>query len=213
MITFSDDGCGMERDIREHLFEPFFTTKADGKGTGLGLATVYGIVKQNNGFISVYSEPGRGTTFKIYLPRYKGIETPEAIETGNKQITGGTETILVVEDEKTVLDLTKDMLERLGYHVIGVNSPDEAIRIAKDYDGEIDLLLVDVIMPGMTGRALSDHLSILRPGIKKLFMSGYTADIITYRGVLEEGVFFIQKPYSIKSLAEKVRAALDQSDK
>jgi len=212
MITFSDDGCGMEHDIREHLFEPFFTTKTDGKGTGLGLATVYGIVKQNDGFISVYSEPGRGTTFKIYLPRYQGSETPGAIETENKPVTGGAETILVVEDEKTVLDLTKDMLERLGYHVIAVNSPDEAIRLAQNYDGKIDLLLVDVIMPGMTGRDLSEHLANLRPGIKKLFMSGYTADIITHRGILEEGVFFIQKPYSIKSLAENVRAALEQRD-
>jgi PAS domain S-box-containing protein len=212
MINFSDDGCGMSREVLDHLFEPFFTTKTDGKGTGLGLATVYGIVKQNEGFISVYSEPGSGTTFKIYLPRYQGSETAGAVEIENIPITGGTETILVVEDEKTVLELTKDMLERLGYQVIAINSPDEAIRLAKNFDGKIDLLLVDVIMPGMTGRDLSEHLSTLRPGIKKLFMSGYTADIITYRGVLEEGVFFIQKPYSIKSLAEKVRAALGQRD-
>jgi PAS domain S-box-containing protein len=208
-IALSDSGCGMDKDVLSHIFEPFFTTKEVGKGTGLGLATVYGIVKQNRGFINIYSEPGKGSTFKIYIPRYSGSETMEKPESLTEPIKGGAETILLVEDEVAVLKLAKIMLERQGYTVITATTPKEAIRLAKDHEGEIQLLLVDVVMPEMTGRALSEQLMSLRPGLKRLFMSGYTANVIAHQGVLEEGMFFLQKPFSVRALASKVREALD----
>jgi two-component system, cell cycle sensor histidine kinase and response regulator CckA len=209
-LSFSDDGCGMDKEVIDHLFEPFFTTKEVGKGTGLGLATVYGIIRQNDGFIIIYSEPGRGTTLKIYLPRYSGEKTA-AEETGirTEPPRGGIETILVVEDELSVLKLTKLMLEHMGYTVIAASAPSEALRLAEIHDGEIHLLLVDVVMPEMTGRELSEKLSPLRPGLKTVFMSGYTADVIAHRGVLDEGVHFIQKPFSAKDLSAKMREVLE----
>lgn len=209
MLALSDDGCGMSKDVLEHLFEPFFTTKNVGQGTGLGLATVYGIVRQNDGFINIYSEPGKGSTFKIYLPRYSGLETAAVTENTKEVPKGGSETILLVEDEEAVLNLAKVMLERYGYTVIPAATPTEAIRQAEKYDGEIHLLLVDVVMPEMTGRQLAERLYKLRPKLRTLFMSGYTANVIAHRGVLDEGVFFVQKPFSAKNLATKVRTALD----
>jgi two-component system, cell cycle sensor histidine kinase and response regulator CckA len=211
MLAFSDDGCGMGKEVLEHLFEPFFTTKQLGHGTGLGLATVYGIVKQNEGLVNVYSEPGRGSTFKIYLPRYSGPEAVKAKELASQIPKGGTETILLVEDDEAVLNLARVMLERLGYKVITATTPSEAVRLATDYRQEIHLLLVDVVMPEMTGRDLENYLVSLRPNLKTLFMSGYTANVIAHRGVLEDGVFFIQKPFSGRDLAIKVRAALENS--
>jgi two-component system, cell cycle sensor histidine kinase and response regulator CckA len=208
-LAVSDDGCGMDKDTRSHLFEPFFTTKVMGKGTGLGLATVYGIIRQNNGFINVYSEPDKGTTLTIYLPRFVG--KGERAQTGSSRPTPcGLETILVVEDEPAILKVTKRMLEAKGYTVLAATTPGEGIRLARAHAGEIALLITDVVMPEMNGRDLAKNLLSIYPGIKRLFMSGYTANVITHHGVLDEGVHFIQKPYSIRDLAAKVREALDQ---
>ena len=210
LLAVSDDGCGMSKDILGKIFEPFFTTKEVGKGTGLGLATVYGIVKQNNGFINVYSEPDQGTTFKIYLPRHIGKAEQADMEKHQEPVIGGQETVLVVEDEAAILDLCKLMLENHGYRVLTAGAPGEAIRMAEEHLGKIHLLMTDVIMPEMNGRDLAKKILSLYPDIKRLFMSGYTADVIAHHGVLDEGVYFIQKPFSAIDLVAKVRAALDQ---
>lgn len=208
MIAVSDNGCGMDAETQTHLFEPFFTTKELGKGTGLGLATVYGIVMQNRGFINVCSEPGLGTTFKVYLPRYtaKAAETellkPQAAQRGS-------ETILLVEDESAMLKMTSIMLGRLGYAVLVASTPGEAIRLAREYAGRIDLVMTDVVMPKMNGRDLAKNLQTLHPEMKRLFMSGYAANVIAPHGVLDEGVNFIQKPFSINDLGVKLREALE----
>lgn len=206
----SDNGQGMDKETISHIFEPFFTTKLLGKGTGLGLATVYGTVKQNNGFINVYSEPGQGATFSIYLPRC--IET-----TGNLQseytpnhIVHGDETILLVEDEPTILDMTTKLLERLGYKVLPIGTPEEAIQLVSERAVEVHLLLTDVIMPKMNGRDLAKRLFPIYPHLKCLFMSGYTSDVMALHGILDEDIQFIQKPFSSKDLASKVRSALEQ---
>jgi signal transduction histidine kinase/ActR/RegA family two-component response regulator len=210
LLAVSDDGCGMDKETLSKLFEPFFTTKETGKGTGLGLATVYGIVKQNEGFINVYSEPDQGTTFKIYLSRYIG-KAEHVWVTGLKEpAMRGEETVLVVEDEPAIMRLSKRMLENQGYQVLAAASPGEAIRLAEAYAGEIQLLMTDVVMPEMNGRDLAKKMHSMYPNIKRLFMSGYTANVIAHHGVLDEGVHFIQKPFSIKELAAKVREALDQ---
>jgi two-component system, cell cycle sensor histidine kinase and response regulator CckA len=210
MLVVSDTGCGMEKETLAMLFEPFFTTKEIGKGTGLGLATVYGIVKQNNGFIHVYSEPGLGTTFSIYLPRHQYLDVQAVEEDHTVQMRRGNETIMVVEDEVEILNLAKTLLENLGYHVLAANTPSEAIALAEQHRGKIHLLITDVIMPKMDGRELSQHLRTTQPNLKRLFMSGYTADVIAHHGVLEEGVNFMQKPFSMQELAAKVREALGQ---
>jgi PAS domain S-box-containing protein len=208
MLAISDDGRGIPQDVIDHIFEPFFTTKDTSKGTGLGLSMVYGIVKQNNGFINVYSEPGQGTTIRIYLPIVQGEAT--AVTAADEKIaTGGSETVLIVEDEEEILNIGKTVLRRAGYTVLDTTSPDTALRLAKEYEGAIDLLITDVIMPEMNGKDLRDRLVELRPGIKVLFMSGYTADVIAERGVLEAGVMFLQKPFSVNALAVKVREVLD----
>jgi CheY-like chemotaxis protein len=209
MLAVSDDGCGMDRETLDKIFEPFFTTKGIGKGTGLGLSTVYGIVKQNNGFINVYSEPGRGTTFKIYLSRHAG-RTEEIREKSAVEVHWGRgETVLLVEDEVSILKMSRMMLERLGYQVLATTDPGKAGRLAAEHPGGIDLLITDVVMPGMNGRDLAERLRTVQPGMKCLFMSGYTADVIAHRGVLDEGVHFIQKPFSKAELAAKVRGVLD----
>jgi two-component system, cell cycle sensor histidine kinase and response regulator CckA len=209
-FSVSDNGCGMDRDVLDNLFEPFFTTKEVGKETGLGLATIYGIVKQNNGFINVYSEPGQGSTFRIYLPRL--IEEKEAFTPvpGKKVAAGGTETILLVEDEPTILDMTQKMLERKGYSVLPAATPAEAMDLARTHTDPIHLLMTDVVMPEMNGRDLAEQMSSLYPDIKLLFMSGYPADVIAHQGMLDDGVAFIQKPFSMKDLAEKLREVLDE---
>ncbi len=208
MLTVSDDGCGMDKDTIENLFEPFFTTKEVGAGTGLGLATVYGIVKQNDGFIHVTSEPGTGAIFKIYFPR-----THEAIKTKDEpvpeKIANGTETVLLVEDEESILELSKAILERFGYTVLAARTPGEAIAFSKQHEDPIHLLITDVVMPEMNGKELKRQIEILKPNIKVLFMSGYTADIIVHRGIIEENVHFLQKPFSIQAMAGKVREVLD----
>ncbi|MFZ2634002.1 MAG: PAS domain S-box protein [Desulfosalsimonadaceae bacterium] len=209
LLAVSDDGFGMDKETLGKLFEPFFTTKEMGKGTGLGLATVYGIVKQNNGFIKVYSEPGQGTTFKIYLPRYRGKSGQMQKEFAAEPISGGHETILLVEDEPAILKMTTMMLERMGYRVMAANTPGEAIRLAEAHPAEIHLLMTDVVMPEMNGRDLAKNLLSLYPHLKRLFMSGYTADVIAHHGVLEDGVYFIQKPFTKKALADMLRGVLD----
>jgi two-component system cell cycle sensor histidine kinase/response regulator CckA len=208
-LTVSDDGCGMDHETLSKIFEPFFTTKEVGKGTGLGLAMVYGIVKQNNGFINVYSEPGRGTTLKLYLPRHAAgtEEVQKQVQAAPAQ--GGHETILLVEDEQSILDMARLMLEKFGYRVLAASSPGEAIRLAKAHDEEIRLLIVDVIMPEMNGRDLSKHLVALYPQMACLYISGYSGDVIAHHGLLEEGVHFIQKPFSMQDLGTKVRQILD----
>ena len=210
MLAVSDDGYGMDNDTKEKIFEPFYTTKKIGEGTGLGLSTVYGIVKQNSGFINVYSEPGRGTTIKIYLPRHRGELDRTTDEDAGKVPGSRGETVLVVEDEKKFLTLTKKMLEHLGYTVLGAKIPGQAMDVAHNHGESIDLLLTDVVMPEMNGRDLSEKLRVLYPDIKVLFMSGYTADAIVHHGVLEPGMPFIPKPFSKRELAVKIREVLKQ---
>ena len=211
MLAVSDNGSGMSQETLSHLFEPFFTTKEMGKGTGLGLATVYGIVKQNSGIINVYSEPGQGTTFKIYLPKYNAKSDQKPASDVANQATHGLETILLVEDEAMILQMSKMMAEKHGYNVLPARTPGEAIRWAKEYPGKIHLLITDVVMPEMNGRDLARTISPLLPRLKRLFMSGYTANVIAHHGVLDEGVNFIQKPFTMKDFVAKIRAVLDQA--
>jgi signal transduction histidine kinase/CheY-like chemotaxis protein len=210
LLAVSDDGCGMDEETRAQIFEPFFTTKSTGEGTGLGLATVYGIVKQNNGFVNVYSEPGKGTTFRIYLPALDAdSKRHEGALTSDAPAVGGNETILIVEDEAAILKLTRKMLERLGYTVLTAGTPSEALRMAREQQGRIDLLITDVVMPEMNGREMARIIQECCPNIRSLFMSGHTAHVIAHQGVLDDGVNFIQKPFSPRDLARKVREVLD----
>ena len=195
----------MDADTLSRIFEPFFTTKAIGKGTGLGLATVYGIVKQNMGYIDAHSEPGKGTTFTIYLPRYLGEDIRTETTAAPDSSRRGHETILVVEDDPAVLKMTTRLLASQGYTVLAAGSPDEAIRVAAESVAEIHLLMTDVVMPGMNGRDLAATLLSLYPHLKRLFTSGYTADVIARHGVLEAGMHFLQKPFSADDLAAKIR--------
>ena len=194
MLIVSDTGSGMDREVLDHIFEPFFTTKGVGQGTGLGLATVYGIVRQNNGFLKVFSTPGAGTTFRVYLPGLEDTAADDVPEEQNAQVQGGRESILVVEDDEGMLSLSKSMLERLGYTVHVAAGPGQAVDIVKERP-ELDLLISDVVMPEMNGRELVDVIRALRPQLKFIHMSGYTADVIARQGVMEEGIHFIQKPF------------------
>jgi two-component system, cell cycle sensor histidine kinase and response regulator CckA len=212
LLSVSDDGCGMDKETLSNIFEPFFTTKGEGLGTGLGLPTVFGIVKQNNGFINVYSEPETGTIFRVYLPRHVGKAEKSGVEKVAEIPSGQGETVLLVEDEPAIIHMCQMMLERLGYQVLTSGKPSEALRLAENHPGGLHLLITDVVMPEMNGRELADKLYGLFPGIKILFMSGYTADVIAHQGVLEEGVNFIQKPFSFKDLSVKVRATLDKQE-
>jgi len=210
LLAVSDDGCGMNRPTMDRIFDPFFTTKDVGRGTGLGLSTVHGIVSQNGGFIHVYSEPGKGSTFRIYLPRWEegGRQTRVA---GNEEMPpGGGETVLVVEDDESILEMTRMMLERLRYTVLTARTPGGALRLTEEHAGQVHLLITDVIMPEMNGRNLAARCQAVRPEMKCLFMSGYTSNVIVHQGVLDRGVHFIQKPFSIKDLAVKVRETLDE---
>ena len=208
MLAVTDTGVGMDATVRAHLFEPFFTTKEVGKGTGLGLATVYGIVKQSGGYISVYSEPGHGSSFKIYLPR---IATPAEPPAGAPKggPAPGSETVLVVEDEPAVLALSRRALESQGYVVLAASDANAALRVVERHGGMIHLLLTDVVMPGLSGRELADRLSAQRPGIRVLYMSGYPGDAVVQHGTLPLGSAFLQKPFSPDGLARKVRDVLD----
>ncbi len=208
VLAVSDNGCGIGRDALPHLFEPFFTTKEIGKGTGLGLATVYGIVKQNNGFINVYSEPGEGSTFKIYIPRYNGATAPAQRPASIGGHPSGRATILLVEDEPAILTMTELMLEKEGYTVLTAATPQSALSVAQEHPGQIDLLITDVVMPGMNGRDLARQLKSSQPRLRCAFMSGYTANTIAHHGVLDEGVLFIQKPFTGSDLFALIRQAL-----
>ncbi len=206
-LIVSDNGAGMDPETLANLFEPFFTTKDLGKGTGLGLATVYGIVKQNDGFIHVASTPGQGTTFSIYLPRYAAGEELTKSESVRSP-PSDLETILLVEDEQMILDVTKTMLNLQGYEVLAALTPAEAIHLAEKHKDHISLLMTDVVMPEMNGRDLAKSVLAICPNLKRLFMSGYTADVIAHHGVLDDGVYFIQKPFSMQDLAAKITEVL-----
>ena len=208
-IAVSDDGCGMDAETRAHLFEPFFTTKGHGKGTGLGLATVYGAVSQNNGFIDVESEIGRGTTLRVHFPRHVGSGEATGTDALPAPITRGHETLLIVEDESAVLGMARLVLERLGYKVLATNSAEEALLLAARHD-DLRLLITDVVMPDVNGRELALRMTGARPGLLVLYMSGYTAEVIAQQGVLDEGLTLIQKPFSIDTLATAVREVLDR---
>jgi PAS domain S-box-containing protein len=209
LLAVSDNGCGMDRQTLENVFEPFFTTKEGEKATGLGLSTVYGIVKQNDGFLNVYSEPGHGTTFKIYLPALEKQASQKGRGREESRDLSGTETILLVEDEESLLDLGKAILTHYGYRVLTAHNPAEALAIARSYLGPIHLLVTDVVMPGMNGLELRNQLAQLHYEFKSLYMSGYTANVIAHQGILKEGMNFLQKPFSVRTLAEKVRDVLD----
>jgi len=209
MIAFSDDGTGMDKETQKRIFEPFFTTKELGKGIGLGLSTVYGIVKQSGGFVWVYSEVGEGTTFKVYLPRVEKQVNNNLYKQINQKDYTGIETVLVVEDEMDVRELVNETLRDLGYNVISASNGIEAIEMARSYNKRIDLLFTDVVMPKMDGRELAIQLSSFLLELKVLYMSGYTDNTIVHRGILDPGTNFIQKPITTNSLAEKVRGVLD----
>ncbi|MFZ3216343.1 MAG: PAS domain S-box protein [Candidatus Acidiferrales bacterium] len=211
MLAVTDNGCGMDAETQAHIFEPFFTTKEKGKGTGLGLATVYGIVKQSGGYVWVYSEPGRGTSFKVYLPR---IQEEQAAATRDHKVDGrtlpqGTETVLLVEDEKGVRELAREYLEMTGYTVIEAEDGHTALELAALHSGPIHLLMTDVVMPGISGRELSERVKGIRPGVRVLFMSGYTDQAVVHHGILESDAVLLQKPFTVAALAAKLRDILN----
>jgi nitrogen-specific signal transduction histidine kinase/ActR/RegA family two-component response regulator len=209
MLAVTDTGTGMDAETQSHIFEPFFTTKEKGSGTGLGLAMVYGTVKQSGGYVWVYSELGQGTTFKIYLPRVEEVaESVLGSEVRGRPVTG-SETILLVEDEGAVRALATKVLQDLGYKVLASGSPEDSFQIGERHTGPIDLLLTDVVLPGMSGREVAEHLVRLRPTLKVLYMSGYTDYAVARHGVLEPGTAFLQKPFTPANLARKVREVLD----
>ena len=212
VLAVSDTGSGMSDEVKRHLFEPFITTKPLGSGTGLGLAMVYGAVKQNGGSIEVYSEPGHGTTFKMFFPRMEGTSAAEPETTADKEMRTGTETILLVEDDPRVREFTVGALKQLGYTVLPYENGEEALSVVERDPRTVHLLLTDVILPGMNGRALAEAVQQMRPNIKVLFASGYTDNIIIRHGVLEKGINFIGKPFSVHALAGKVRAVIDSAD-
>ncbi|MBN2332990.1 MAG: PAS domain S-box protein [Deltaproteobacteria bacterium] len=206
-ISVSDNGIGMDAENIDHIFEPFFTTKEIGKGTGLGLSTVYGIVKQGGGFINVYSEPDRGTTFRIYIPASTGEAEPLKIAE-NQEPVSGSETVFLVEDDEMVREVTEISLRELGYTVVSAAGPEEAIAVFAKEQDTVDLLITDVVMPKMNGKVLYERLKSVRPDLKVLYMSGYTANIIVNHGVLDKGVQFISKPFNIRELSKKVHESL-----
>ena len=208
MLAVSDNGSGMTDSVKKNLFEPFYTTKELGRGTGLGLAMVYGAISQNGGRIEVYSELGHGTTFKIYLPRVHEVPTTRRNESPSLPLRG-TETILLVEDEAGVRDLATRLLASLGYTVLAYPNGSDAIKAITHSSQNLHLLITDVIMPGMNGLELSERIRKIRPSIKVLFNSGYTDNVIVHLGILKEGVEFLPKPYSIEVLARRVREVLE----
>jgi two-component system cell cycle sensor histidine kinase/response regulator CckA len=212
MLAVSDTGCGMDQETQSRIFEPFFTTKDKGKGTGLGLSTVYGIVKQSGGYVFAYSEPGRGTSFKVYLPRVNEDAPQEAAtESSRKTRHQGCETVLLVEDEESVRELIREALEARGYNVCSARNGNEALAIATRQELQIDLMITDVVMPGMGGRELATRIATIRPRTRILYLSGYTEDAIVHHGVLELGTAFLQKPFTLDALASKVREVLEAS--
>ncbi len=210
-LTISDSGTGMDSGLIENIFEPFFTTKEFGAGTGLGLSTVYGIIKQNHGTIRVDSAPGEGTVFHICLPRHLGEDIESPVEVVVEKNQGRGETILFVEDEPLILEMGRRMLESMGYHVFSTSSPTEAVQLTTSGQVAIDLLITDVVMPEMNGRELAERIRATRPGLRCLYMSGYTADVIADHGVIEEGIQFIEKPFSKKELATRIREVFESN--
>jgi two-component system cell cycle sensor histidine kinase/response regulator CckA len=200
----------MTKEIKAHIFEPFFTTKEPGKGTGLGLATAYGVVKQSGGYIYVYSEAGHGTTFKIYLPLVEGGVPSDMSQLDRKPMPHGSETILLVEDEDAVRALTCQILQMQGYAVLEARDGEQAVQVAEEHQGRFQLLVTDVVMPRMGGRRLAELLAQAHAGLKVLYLSGYTDDAVVRHGVLEAEVAFLQKPFTPSALAEKVRDVLDR---
>jgi CheY-like chemotaxis protein len=208
MFSVSDTGTGMSREVLDRVFEPFFTTKERGKGSGLGLATVYGIVTQAGGYTTVYSEPGMGTTLKLYVPASQQEATQEPEKEDRRTSTARGETILLVEDEDVVREPTRRLLEAEGYLVLDTPNPDVALEVAEAHP-DIDLLLTDVVMPGMTGKELADRLQADRPNLKVVFVSGYSEDVIVHQGAVDPGVVLIEKPFTRETLLDKVREVLD----
>jgi len=209
MVAVSDSGVGMNAETQAHIFEPFFTTKPMGQGTGLGLATVYGIVKQSDGYISVYSERDRGTTFKVYLPRVDEEAAPVRPSITVDAAAHGTETVLLVEDEEPVRTLAREFLVSKGYKVLEAPAGRDALLVAASHRGPIHLLMTDVVMPGMGGRELAEQLLQQRPQTRVIYMSGYTDDAIVQHGVLDPGITFLAKPFTLETLARKLREVLD----
>ncbi len=209
MLAFSDSGQGMDTETLSHIFEPFFTTKPKGKGTGLGLSTVYGIVKQHDGHIEAYSEPGRGATFKVFLPCVDALSERVSKPPASQPPRPGTETVLIVEDEEIVLNIACETLQMAGYRTLRASDPEQATELCRSYEGTIHLVLTDVVLPRMDGRTLFGDLAAIRPGMKVLYMSGYTANAIVHHGVLEDGLHFLQKPFTMDELARIVREVLD----
>jgi len=211
VLSVSDTGIGMTPEVKEWIFEPFFTTKGNEKGTGLGLSTAYGIVKQSGGDIWVYSEPSKGTTFKIYLPRVEGPPEEVRERVVEKEMPHGEETILIVEDSDEVRQLAMQVLERQGYRVLEASCGDDALAISKEWKEPIHMILTDVVMPRMSGRDLAERCCEIRQDFKVLYMSGYTENAIVHHGVLEQGTNLIQKPFTVEGLAKKVREVLDKA--
>jgi CheY-like chemotaxis protein len=211
VLAISDDGCGMDKETRLSIFEPFFTTKEQGKGTGLGLSTVYGIVNQSGGHIGLYTEPGQGTTFRIYLPRIEADGIRSEARVSKTDSLEGSETVLLVEDEVSVRELARRILEKYGYVVLDAAGYDDARRICEQHDGQIHLMLTDVVMPGANGREVANLVQPLQPEMKVLYMSGYTDDTIVRHGVLDSDTAFLQKPFTPAALARKVREVLDKN--
>jgi two-component system cell cycle sensor histidine kinase/response regulator CckA len=209
MLAVSDNGTGIPREIQAHIFEPFFTTKEQGKGTGLGLATVYGIVKQSGGYVQLNSEPDQGTTFRIYLPRLEDAAVAVDRSARPTASASGSETILLVEDEEGVRELARDILRATGYTVLEARNGNEALLISERHQGPLDLLLTDVVMPRMSGRELAERLGPLRPDLSVLYMSGYTDDAVIRHGVFGSGIAFLQKPFTPAALVQRVRESLD----
>jgi CheY-like chemotaxis protein len=207
MLAISDNGTGIDPEIMPHIFEPFFTTKEQDKGTGLGLASVYGAVKHGNGYINVYSEPGQGTCFKLYFPACIEKKAAPLVEEEQREEGMRRLTILLVEDDEMVRRLTENMLVSLGHGVLLASTPDQALDICIKKGADIDLLISDVILPGMTGRQLFGQIQKIVPGMRVLYMSGYTANVIAHQGVLDRDIIFLQKPFSIQELEEKIRTA------
>ena len=209
LLAVSDTGCGMDADTQAHLFEPFFTTKDPGKGTGLGLSMVYGIVKQSGGSIWVYSEPNQGSTFKIYLPTLPETREPDTGQEPPEKLAKGSETVLIVEDESAVRSFTRMVLQRSGYQVIEAANGEEALSLSRGHPGEIQLLVTDMVMPGMGGRQVAEALEGQRPAMRVLYLSGYTENAIAQRGTLGAELPFLQKPFTMEALLRKVRQVLD----